>query len=390
MSVELYPEFYNDVFGPVMQPGSSSHTAGPCWLGYLAGELLGEEPRKIHILLDKHSSFAGTFGLMAEDSAMLAGALGILPDDPRLFQARKIVREAGIEAIFEFGEMGESRHPNAVKFILTGVSGTTASLVGNSTGGGMIETQVVNGFPLRFKGDSFLCLLFDPEGALPGAAFEQFAAAQLGLIETGSSKATGNARMYFLRSSSQPDLQALRTSFPAFSAALLKPVLPVITSPGRKAQLFRTMTDWRKIAQERGILLWEAAVQYEVDASGWTPEQVIAYMRIIERKMYRQTHAVYEESLPIPQSPFKPDMAGEWRRYVTSAHSLSDGVMAETIQLAYGAGAGIPGVEVVAEPMGSGGGYIHAALWAVKEASGFSADDLLRGLFIAAGIGAIA
>ena len=40
--------------------------------------------------------------------------------------------------------------------------------------------------------------------------------------------------------------------------------------------------------------------------------------------------------------------------------------------------------------MGAGGGYIYAALWAVKEARGFSNDDLLRGLFIAAGIGAIA
>lgn len=74
----------------------------------------------------------------------------------------------------------------------------------------------------------------------------------------------------------------------------------------------------------------------------------------------------------------------------TCSHSLSDEVTAETIRLAYGAGAGIPGVEVVAGPMGSSGGYIHAALWAVKESRGFSLDDLLRGLFIAAGIGAIA
>ena len=42
MTVAPYPEFFNDVFGPVMQPGSSSHTAGPCRLGYLAGCLLGE------------------------------------------------------------------------------------------------------------------------------------------------------------------------------------------------------------------------------------------------------------------------------------------------------------------------------------------------------------
>src|SRR5665811_642358 len=35
MTVAAYPEFFNDVFGPVMQPGSSSHFAGPCRLGYL-------------------------------------------------------------------------------------------------------------------------------------------------------------------------------------------------------------------------------------------------------------------------------------------------------------------------------------------------------------------
>lgn len=390
MSIDLYPEFFNDVFGPVMQPGSSSHTAGPCRLGYLTSGLLGEEPRKIHILLDKHSSFAGTFGLMAEDSAMLAGALGMLPDDARLFQAHKIVRQAGIEALFEFGDMQESRHPNAIKFILTGASGKTASLVGDSTGGGMVETQVINGFPFRFKGDNYLSLLFDSEGTLPVDAFKKFAAAQPGLVETGCSTAMGSARMFYLRSASQPDLPTLQEIFPSFSTALLKPVLPVITSPGRKAQLFRTMTDWRVIAQERGLPLWEAAVQYEVDASAWTPQQVIDYMRVIERKMYRQTHAVYEETLPVPHSPFKPDMAGEWQRYAASARSLSNGVTAEIIRLAYGAGAGIPGVEVVAGPMGSGGGYIHAALWAVKEAKGFSADALLRGLFIAAGIGAIA
>jgi L-serine dehydratase len=39
MTVALYPEFYNDVFGPIMQPGSSSHTAAPCRLGYIAHSL---------------------------------------------------------------------------------------------------------------------------------------------------------------------------------------------------------------------------------------------------------------------------------------------------------------------------------------------------------------
>ena len=87
MTVAPYPEFFNDVFGPVMQPGSSSHTAGPCRLGYLAGCLLGEPVAKIRVELDKSGSFAGTFGIMAEDRAMVAGVLGFLPDDARLFRA---------------------------------------------------------------------------------------------------------------------------------------------------------------------------------------------------------------------------------------------------------------------------------------------------------------
>ena len=45
--IELYPEFYNDVFGPIMQPGSSSHMAAPCRAGYLCNSILGEEVAEI-------------------------------------------------------------------------------------------------------------------------------------------------------------------------------------------------------------------------------------------------------------------------------------------------------------------------------------------------------
>ena len=120
MTVATYPEFFNDVFGPIMQPGSSSHFAGPCRLGLLAGHLLGEPPSRIRILLDERGSFAGTFGIMAEDRAMVGGVLGFAPDDERLFRAFELAEEAGAEVSFEFTHLTESDHPNAVKFILTG------------------------------------------------------------------------------------------------------------------------------------------------------------------------------------------------------------------------------------------------------------------------------
>jgi L-serine dehydratase len=111
---------------------------------------------------------------------------------------------------------------------------------------------------------------------------------------------------------------------------------------------------------------------------------------MIQAKMHRQTHAVYEETLTLPESPFKRDMATEWRNYMETPRRLTDEVTAQTLKWAYGAGAGVPGVEVVAGPMGSGGGYIYAALCAVQEAKGFSVEDLLRGLFVAAGVGVLA
>lgn len=406
--IPSYPEFFNDVFGPIMQPGSSSHTAGPCRIGYLARSLLGEDLRSVHVLLDANGSFAGTFGIMAEDRGMIAGALGFLPDDERLFDAFALADQAGIAYRFEFGELAESQHPNAIKFTLTGASGRVVTLVADSTGGGMIETRVVDGYPLRTKGDAHVLLVFDPDpvDALSAAAFAAALAGLAGLVEFGASADPGQSELgkpgestlaslsggnlHWAKLSPPPDLDAIRRKFPGRQVAVLDPILPVLDTPGRKPQLFDTMVRWREVAAERGLSLAETAVQYEMDASGWSREQVVAYMRMIERAMYRQTHAVYEEQVVIPTTPFRPNTTADWVQHMASPRHLTDGITSQTLKWVHGAGAGIPGVPGVAGPMGSGGGYIYAALWAVKEAHGFSDDDLLRGLFVAAGIGAIA
>lgn len=386
-SIGPYPDFFNDVFGPIMQPGSSSHTAAPCRLGYMAHSLLGQEPKAIRVILDHDGSFAGTFGIMAEDSGMLAGAMGLLPDDDRLYHARSLARQAGIDVSFEFTDLTESKHVNAMKFVLTGADGQEVSLVGNSTGGGMIETCFVEGFPLQSLGDTYILLVLSAVETKQTRVIEGRLEA---LVESGTSQRPDGARLTFFKTAEPPDLGAIRRALPNSRIALIRPVLPVLTRPERKAQLFDSMVTWREIAALRGLPLWEVAVQYQMDASGWTRDRVLGAMRHIERAMYRQNHAVYEEEHPVPVTPFKPHLASEWTRHMESAGRLTDNLVANTLKWAYGAGAGIPGVPVVAGPMGGGGGYVHAALWAVKEAHGFDDQDLLRGLFVAAAVGAIA
>ena len=107
MSAYQYPDLFNDVFGPVMQPGSSSHTAGPCRLGYLAHCLLQAPLKKITVVLDPRGSFSGTFGHMNEDLGMLAGAYGLLPDDERIFDIRRTLREENIDWQFVRESLGE-------------------------------------------------------------------------------------------------------------------------------------------------------------------------------------------------------------------------------------------------------------------------------------------
>ncbi len=390
MAVELYPEFFNDVFGPVMQPGSSSHTAAPCRLAYLAHCLLGEDSTEIRVQLDRDGSFAGTFGMMYEDNAMLAGAMGFLPDDIRLFAADRLAAEAGIAHAFDFCQMKESTHINAIKLILTGRSGRTVTLVGDSTGGGMIETQLICGYPLQLKGDSYVLLIFDPLETLPAGKETELAGELSALVEAGTVAQPGRGQLWFFKTADPPSMDRLRALLPGVEMSLLRPVLPVLTRPERKPQLFDSMTRWREIARQRGMTLWETAVQYEMDASGWPRDRVIATMRDLAAKMHRQTHAVYDEEIVFPEGPFKRNMAADWARRMDSPGRLTDNLTADTLRWAYGAGAGIPGVEVVAGPMGSGGGYVYAALYAVQQARGYSDEDLLHGLIVAAGVGAIA
>ena len=71
-----------DILGPVMVGPSSSHTAGAVRIGYISEKLLQDHVRKVEILL--HGSFATTGIGHGTDKALIAGLLGMHPDDIRI------------------------------------------------------------------------------------------------------------------------------------------------------------------------------------------------------------------------------------------------------------------------------------------------------------------
>jgi len=139
-----------DILGPVMVGPSSSHTAGACRLGRIARVVAGEDVKQVKFHL--HGSFARTYRGHGTDRALLAGVLGMHPDDERLPDAFGIAREAGVPFAFEMVDLGDV-HPNTVKVEITGSGGRVTSITGASVGGGSVLISEIDGMQAEFTGD---------------------------------------------------------------------------------------------------------------------------------------------------------------------------------------------------------------------------------------------
>lgn len=139
-----------DILGPVMVGPSSSHTAGAVRMGLVGRQLLGGTPATAHIVL--HGSFAATGTGHGTDRALIAGLLGMEPDDERIPMSFALARDAGMEFTFERREL-RNAHPNTALLSLTAPDGSHVSLQCASTGGGRILVTALDGAEVSFSGE---------------------------------------------------------------------------------------------------------------------------------------------------------------------------------------------------------------------------------------------
>ena len=139
-----------DMMGPVMVGPSSSHTAGAARIGNMGRTLLGEEVARADIGL--YGSFAETGYGHGTDRALLAGLLGMKPDDLRIPNAYEEANRAGMAYSFRTVELRDA-HPNTALLELTGKSGKKLTLQASSIGGGAIVVNKIDGIDVNFTGD---------------------------------------------------------------------------------------------------------------------------------------------------------------------------------------------------------------------------------------------
>ena len=139
-----------DILGPVMVGPSSSHTAGAVRIGLTARKLLGDRP--VHADISLHGSFALTGHGHGTDCALIAGLLGMQPDDLRIPNAYEEANRAGMAYSFRTVELRDA-HPNTALLELTGKSGKQLTLQASSIGGGAIVVNKIDGIDVNFTGD---------------------------------------------------------------------------------------------------------------------------------------------------------------------------------------------------------------------------------------------
>ena len=138
------------IMGAIMVGPSSSHTAGAARIGLITRHLLGSRPAAAELLL--HGSFAATGKGHGTDRALVAGLLGMQPDDPRIPRAFALAREAGMELRISTAVI-RGAHPNTVILRVRDREGRALEVNASSLGGGRVRVNAIDGMECTFTGD---------------------------------------------------------------------------------------------------------------------------------------------------------------------------------------------------------------------------------------------
>lgn len=156
-----------DIMGPIMVGPSSSHTAGAVRIGLITRKLLGRTPANAELLL--HGSFAATGKGHGTDKGLVAGLLGMQPDDPGIPRAFVLAEEHGMEVTVGTIVL-RGAHPNSVLLRVEDKLGNKLEVNASSLGGGRVRVNAIDGLEASFSGEHPTLIIRNEDK--PGAVAE--------------------------------------------------------------------------------------------------------------------------------------------------------------------------------------------------------------------------
>jgi len=298
------PSIFNDVIGPVMVGPSSSHCAAGVRMGRIARDLMDGDVREVRIEYDSNGSFATTHATQGTDVGICAGLMGWETSDSRIPTSIENLKQAGTAVDLTVRDCGFD-HPTTTRLYLRN-DREEHQVTFVSKGGGAIEVIELDSVRLSMTGDRYETLVFC-DSAEPGLADALKARiadtdvrvfisvnSQLAKISSGSPLSRDVAGL-------------LEDRFRLRSVKNIAPVMPVLSHRDTSVA-FVTADDMLDFNQDRGLQLWELAIDYEKARGDLSTEEVMAKMtEIVEvlRESIKQGLAgtSYDDRILGAQSP---------------------------------------------------------------------------------------
>lgn len=142
---------FADIVGPIMVGPSSSHTAGALRIARMARSLLAAAPVRAEFTL--YGSFAHTQSGHGTDKALVAGLLGLEPDDLGVRDSFERAHAAGLAFSFCCDREAAVEHPNTVDARIVDADGGALEVRGVSVGGGAAVVTRIDGIDVNVTGE---------------------------------------------------------------------------------------------------------------------------------------------------------------------------------------------------------------------------------------------
>ena len=263
----MITSIFNDAVGPVMRGASSSHCAAALRIGRIARDLMDGDIAEILVEYDIHGSLPTTHTSQCSDMGLYGGLMGWEAADERLPDSPRILAESGVKITVEYIDIHDP-HPNTYRLTLKNES-ETHTLIAISTGGGMIEVQQIDDFPVEMGGGYHITLIYAKEPWIVAEAVNALGDIDDVKVHDGGLLEVRAAA--FISDEQMVGVQGVE------NVRRLSPVLPVASRKGIKIP-FSTCEEMLAYDAGANRPLWELAVDYEAERGNLSREEVLAKM----------------------------------------------------------------------------------------------------------------
>lgn len=381
-----------EILGPIMVGPSSSHTAGALRIALVARSLAPKGLRNVEFSL--YNSFSHTYRGHGSDRALVAGMLGLAPDDARVRDSFALARKADLK--FSFVEAGDDagRHPNTVRIVMRSDSGEEISLVGESVGGGRIRIGAINGVRVEISGDypTLFVTHLDRPGVLASLTGALSASSSnIATMRTYRERRGGSAHTVFeLDDGIDPDLLSGLSAAPnVVSARVVDIPGSSHVSPETHLRLgFNDGAELLALCRRGRTSIGGAMRRREEELE--PHEDVDARMAHVLEVMRDETTGPIER----PERSLGGLIGGQARSLLDRGEELAGGLLGTTLTKA--AAYAMATLErsatmgvIVAAPTAGSAGVVPGAVLAVSESLGSTDEEVRRALWNACAIGAV-